>query len=63
VLELLRDGLGTEAVATRLGVSPITARRRAAKLEAKLGVRGRTNAISVAERLSAAPRSRRRGVV
>ena len=56
VLGLLREGLGTDAIAARLGVSPVTVRRHAASLQARLGVRGRNEAIAAAERLSAAPR-------
>jgi DNA-binding CsgD family transcriptional regulator len=57
VLGLLQEGLGTGAIAARLGISPVTVRRHSAALQAKLGVRGRKEAIAAAERLSVAPRS------
>jgi two-component system, NarL family, nitrate/nitrite response regulator NarL len=43
--ELLRDGFGTEEIATRLGVSPITVRRHVGLLLKKLGAPNRVAAV------------------
>jgi DNA-binding NarL/FixJ family response regulator len=44
VLELLRDGLGTAAIAARLGLSPVTVRRHLSLVLEKLGVSDRDEA-------------------
>ena len=41
VLDLLGQGLGTAAVAERLGLAPVTVRRHISMLEQRLGVRSR----------------------
>ncbi len=48
VLQLLTEGLTTETVATRLGVSRFTARNHIQNTLRKLGLRTRTQAIAVA---------------
>jgi DNA-binding NarL/FixJ family response regulator len=45
VLELLHDGLDTDAIASRLGISEVTVRRHASTLVRKLGVSGRAAAV------------------
>jgi two-component system nitrate/nitrite response regulator NarL len=45
VAELLRDGLSTAEIATRLGVSPVTVRRHLASVLKKLGAPDRQSAV------------------
>jgi DNA-binding NarL/FixJ family response regulator len=47
VAELLRDGLNTVSIASRLDLSPVTVRRHVSSLMKKLGVRDRAAAVRV----------------
>jgi DNA-binding NarL/FixJ family response regulator len=47
VLELLREGLTTKAIAVRLGVSDVTVRRHISAAVGKLGVEDRGAAIAL----------------
>jgi DNA-binding NarL/FixJ family response regulator len=49
VLELLREGLTTKAIARRLEVSDVTVRRHVSGAVAKLGVADRDAAVSLLE--------------
>ena len=49
VLELLRDGTSTAAIAQRLGISPITARRHISVILRKLGAPDRAAAVRLLE--------------
>jgi len=52
VLRLLAQGASTEAIATKLGISPATARNHINKILAKLGVHSRLEAVTLALRNS-----------
>lgn len=59
VLQLLADGMGTAAVAERLGISPVTVRRHVSTLVAKLGVADRRAAVRlITERRASAGAAR-----
>jgi len=47
VLELMTEGLGTSAIASRLGISDVTVRRHASSAVSKLGVADRAAAIAL----------------
>lgn len=61
-LELIVEGLGTEAMARRLGVSNTTVRTHSQRLLTKLGVHSRLEAASFAVRYSVLDRPVRAGV-
>ena len=50
VLDLLGQGLGTAAVAERLGLAPVTVRRHISMLAQRLGVRSREELLALARR-------------
>ena len=50
VLDLLGQGLGTAAIAERLGLAPVTVRRHISMLEQRLGVRSREELLALARR-------------